>query len=137
MNVGLLYIVFAQLLWSTEMILIRKFFPNVNSLFLSAIGSLLGSIFYLPIFFNLKQKLSLNNWMILIIYAFTSWFLAQIFYVTGVQKGLSAFSISLTTLTLPVFSILLGSIFLKETITIKEIIGSILIIVGFLIISYQ
>ncbi len=135
MNLGLVYIVFAQLLWSIEMILIRKFFPNANSLFLSAIGSSLGSIFYLPIFFTFKLKFSITNWIILIIYAFTTWFLAQIFYINGVQKGLSTFSISLATLTLPVFSIILGSIFLKGTVTIKEIIGSIFIIVGFLIIS--
>lgn len=137
MNTGLIYIVLAQLFWSTEMILIRKFFPDVNSLFLSAIGSVIGSIFYLPVLFAVKQQVSLKNWIILIIYAFTSWFLAQIFYVSGIQKGLSTFSISLATLTLPIFSIILGAIFLKEALTLRVVIGGVFMIAGFLIISLK
>lgn len=137
MNIGLLFIVIAQLLWSTEMILIRRFFPEMNSLFLSAIGSVIGSIFYLPFLFTIKENISSKSWLVLVAYALTSWFLAQIFYVSGIQRGLSTFTISLATLTLPVFSILLGSIFLKETITFKMIIGGLLMIIGFLTISIK
>lgn len=135
MNIGLIYVVIAQLLWATELILIRKFFPTINSFFLSAIGSIIGSIFYLPILFTFKEKMSLKSWVILFIYAFTSWFLAQIFYVTGIQKGTSAFAITLATLLMPFFAFIMAAIFLKEALTLKVIIGGVIMIIGFLIVS--
>lgn len=137
MNIGLIYIVVAQLLWSTEMILIRKFFPSVNPFYLSAIGSVIGSLFYLPTFLIIRQKFTVHNWLILFVYALTSWFLAQIFYVSGIQKGLNTFSVSLATLTLPVFSVILGMIFLKESLTVKTVIGGVLMVAGFLTISLK
>lgn len=135
MNTGLFYVVIAQFFWATELILIRKFFPHVNSIFLSAVGSIIGSMFYLPTLFFVKEKVSADNWIILIIYALTSWFLAQIFYVTGIQKGVSAFAIALVTLLLPVFAFIMAAIFLKEPLNLKIIIGATFMIIGFLIIS--
>lgn len=134
---GLIYIVIAQLFWATEIILIRKFFPTLNSLFLSAIGCVIGSLFYLPIIFINKVKLSLNEWIIIIVYSMTSWFLAQIFYVTGIQKGANAFSVSMATLTLPLFAVILGAIFLKEPFSLKAVLGGLLMIIGFIIISFK
>jgi len=135
MNIGLLYVVISQLLWATELILIRKFFPNVNSFFLSAVGSVIGSLFYLPSLFIFKEKFSPKSWIILFIYAFTSWFLAQIFYVSGIQKGANAFTVTLATLLMPLFTFVMAAIFLKEVLTIKTIIGGLIMIIGFLIIS--
>lgn len=138
--IGLIYVIIAQFFWATELILIRKFFPNVNSLFLSAIGSVIGSIFYLPILISSKTKLfsmSPKDILILVIYSLTSWFLAQIFYVTGIQKGTTAFAVTLSTLSMPIFAIIMGMIFLKEIITIKEILGGVLMIIGFLLISIK
>jgi len=135
MNIGLIHIIIAQLLWATELILIRKFFPTINSIFLSAIGSVIGSLFYLPTLFVFKEKVDLKGWLVLFIYAFTSWFLAQIFYISGIQKGTSAFAITLATLTMPFFTFILAAIFLKEALTIKVFIGGLVMIVGFLIIS--
>lgn len=138
--VGLIYVIIAQFFWATELILIRKFFPNVNSLFLSAIGSVIGSIFYLPILISSKTKLfsmSPKEIVILIIYSLTSWFLAQIFYVTGIQKGITAFAVTLSTLSMPIFAIIMGMIFLKEIVTIKEVMGGVLMIIGFLLISIR
>lgn len=138
--IGLIYVIIAQFFWATELILIRKFFPNVNSLFLSAIGSVIGSIFYLPILISSKTKLfsmSPKEILILVIYSLTSWFLAQIFYVTGIQKGTTAFAVTLSTLSMPIFAIIMGMIFLKEIITIKEILGGVLMIIGFLLISIK
>jgi transporter family protein len=140
MDIGLIYIVLAQLFWSTELILVRKFFPTTDSLFLSAVGSIIGTIFYIPFFMASKTKLFSmppKEIIILVIYSLTSWFLAQIFFISGIQRGLNAFTITLATLTFPVFSVILAMIFLKETLTIKAVIGGILIIVGFLIISIK
>lgn len=136
--IGLIYVIIAQFFWATELILIRKFFPNVDSLFLSAIGSIIGSIFYLPILISSKTNLlamSPKEIFILVIYSITSWFLAQIFYVTGIQKGTTAFAVTLSTLSMPIFAIIMGMIFLNEVITIKAVIGGVLMIIGFLLIS--
>lgn len=138
--IGLIYIIIAQFFWATELILIRKFFPNVDSLFLSAIGSIIGSIFYLPIIFVSKTKLSSmssKEIIILLIYSVTSWFLAQIFYVSGIQKGTTAFAVTLSTLSMPFFAIIMGTIFLKEAITIKAVLGGLLMIFGFLLVSIK
>ena len=137
MDIGLIYIVFAQLLWATELILVRKFFPDMNAFFLSAVGSVIGTMFYLPGLFIFREKVSARNSIILIIYAVTSWFLAQIFYISGIQRGLNAFTVTLATLTLPVFAVIMGIIFLKETLTLRAIFGGILIVIGFLIISLK
>lgn len=75
--------------------------------------------------------------VILIIYSLTSWFLAQIFYVTGIQKGTTAFTVTLSTLSMPIFAIIMGMIFLKEIVTIKEVMGGVLMIIGFLLISIK
>lgn len=135
MNIGIIYILIAQLLWATELILIRKFFPTMNSFFLSAVGSVIGSLFYLPTLFIFKEKVTPKHWLILFIYAVTSWFLAQIFYVSGIQRGTSAYAITLATLTMPLFTFILAAIFLKEALTFKVIIGGIIMMAGFLVIS--
>jgi len=135
MNKGLIYIIFAEFLWATEMIIIRKFFPAANSFFLAAAGSVLGSLFYLPTLFIFREKLNAASWVIMIFYAFTSWFLAQMFYVSGIQKGTSALAVSLAALSLPLFSFFLSWIFLKEPLTSKTLIGGAIMIIGFLIIS--
>ena len=132
---GLIYIVFAQFFWAAELVLVRKFFPNNNPIFLSAVGCVIAALFYLPTVFVIKQKMEVKDWGIIIIYALTSWVFAQVFYITGIQKGQNAFVITLTTLTMPLFAIILSSIFLKETITIKAVFGGIFMIIGFLILS--
>ncbi len=135
MDIGLVYIVIAELFWATEIIIIRKYFPNVNSYFLAALGSIIASIFYLPILFATKQKLTLNNWIVVIIYALTTWFLAQMFYVLGIQKSNNSMGITFSVLSLSLFTLIFSWIFLKEVITIKSIIGGLVMVVGFLIIS--
>lgn len=135
MDIGLIYVIIAELFWATEIIIIRKFFPNVNSLFLAAIGSIVGSLFYIPVFFATKQKLSVNNWIIIVIYALASWFLAQIFYVLGIQKSSNALGVTFAVLSLPLFTLLFSALFLKEALTAKTIIGGMVMIIGFFIIS--
>jgi transporter family protein len=135
MDIGLIYIIIAELFWATEIIIIRKYFPTVNSFFLAAIGSIIGSLFYVPVLLANKQKLSFNNWIIVIIYALTTWFLAQMFYVLGIQKSNNSMGITFSVLSLSLFTLIFSWIFLKEIITLKSIIGGIVMIVGFLIIS--
>jgi len=132
---GLLYVIVAQFFWALELILIRKFFPTQNSIAISAITSLIASIFYLPAFIFVKQKFTPKDYVILVILGVTSWFLAQIFYVTGIQKGANAFVITLVTLLMPLMTFIMAAIFLHETLTPKIIVGGLIMMAGFLIIS--
>lgn len=132
---GLLFIVIANFFWATELILVRKFFPNQNPFIVSAITCVIASLFYLPAFAVYKQKFTLQEWIVLFVLGFTSWFLAQLFYVTGIQKGQSAIATTLATLTMPLCALIMSMLFLKEPFTIKAIVGGILMIGGFLIIS--
>lgn len=137
MDIGLIYVIFAELLWASEIIFIKKFFPNVNSVFLSAIGSIMGTLFYLPTFFVVREKISIGNWLIVLIYGFVCWFLAQIFYVNGIQKAQSSFGVSLAVLFLPIGTLVMSLFFLKETISTKSIIGSIFMVIGFLLVAMK
>ncbi len=132
---GLLYIVLAELFWATEIIIIRLFFPSLNSLFVSAISCVIASFFYIPTLFFIHEKLITKDWIMLVVLSFTTWFLGQIFYVKGVQKGTSAFFVSIATLSLPLFSILFGFLFLKESLSIKSLIGATVMVAGFIIMS--
>ena len=127
--------IIANFFWALELILIRKFFPTQNSFIISAITCILASVFYAPAFLFYRQHFSLKDWVILAILAFTSWFLAQLFYVTGVQKGSSAILTTLATLSMPFCALIMSVIFLNEKFTPKAIIGGICMLAGFLIMS--
>ena len=132
---GLLLVIIANFFWALELILIKKFFPTQNSFIVSAITCVLASIFYAPAFFLYREHFTVKDWVILGILAFTSWFLAQLFYVTGIQKSQSAVLTTLATLTMPLFALVMSVVFLKEQVTPKAIIGGICMVIGFLIIS--
>lgn len=132
---GLIYVIIAQFLWACEFILIRKFFPSQNAIFISALTSIIGSLFYLPFAFIFKQRITGSEWIVLIVLGLSSWFLAQIFFVSGVQKGTSSFALAMATLTLPIATAILGSFFLKEPLTLRMIFGGILMFIGFFILS--
>lgn len=132
---GLLYVIIAQFFWALELILIRKFFPTQNSVAISSATSIIASILYLPTLLIIRQKFSSKDIIILIILSITSWFLAQIFYITGIQKGVSAYAITLATLMMPLLTFIMAAVFLKEPITLKILVGGIIMIFGFLIIS--
>ncbi len=135
MNIGLIYIVISEFFWAGELLLVRKFFPSANPIFITAMTSLAASVIYLPTILIYKQKFSIFEWFIVGILGLFSFGIAQIFYIKGIQLGPSAFSIAIATLTLPFLSVLMSLIFFKEPITLKIVIGSILMIIGFLFIS--
>ncbi len=132
---GLLYIVLANFFWATELILAKRFFPTQNPFLVSGITCIIASVFYLPTFIVYKQKFTIQEWVILVILGVTSWFLAQIFYISGIQKSPNAVAATLVTLTMPFCAIIMSIIFLKETLTIKAIFGGILMLAGFLLVS--
>ena len=137
MNTGLIYIVIAEFFWALELILIRKYFPTQSSILIAGLTSIIASLFYLPTFLFAKEKITTGNWLILFILGLTSFFLAQIFYVKGIQEGPSAFTIALATLTMPLLALIMATIFFKESISTSVLVGGALMIVAFLIISFK
>lgn len=135
MNTGLLYIVLAEFFWAGELLLVRKFFPNANPLFLTAMTAASAAVFYSPAIFVYKQKFTLPEWIMVALLGIFSFGIAQMLYVKGIQTGPSSFSIAIATLTLPLLSVLMSLVFFKEPITSKIVIGSLLMIAGFLFIS--
>lgn len=134
---GLIYIIIAEFLWATEFVLIRRFFVNHNAFFIMAVASIVGSLFYLPSLFLIKQKVTLVEIGLLILYGFTSWYLAQMVYTKGIQIANNSNAAALLTLTLPLFIVFMSHIFLKETITLRIIIGGIFMIIGFILITIK
>ncbi|MBI4973359.1 DMT family transporter [Candidatus Roizmanbacteria bacterium] len=132
---GLIFILIAEFLWALELILIRKFFPTQNSFVVSAVTCLFAAFFYMPVFLLQRVKFTLQDWIVLAILGFTSWFLGQLFYVTGIQRSESAVLSTLAVLFLPLCALVMGAVFLKEPLTQKAIIGGVFMIAGFLIIS--
>lgn len=137
MNTGLIYIIMAEFFWALELIWIRKFFPTQNALFLTGLASIISTLLYLPTLFFVKEKITVDNWFAILILGILSYFLPQIFYIKGIQQGPSAFAIAVTTLTMPTLALIMSFIFFKESINLKIIFGSALMIVGFLIISIK
>lgn len=135
--IGLIYVIIAQSLWALELILVRKFFPTQNAIFMAAMTSIIGSIFYLPFVFVMKQKFTSVEWVVLIILGLTAWFMAQVLYVRGIQLSDNAYLASIVTLTMPLLAALMSVFVLKEPITLKMVIGGIFMGVGFLIISLR
>lgn len=135
MNTGLLYIVLAEFFWAGELLLVRKFFPNANPLFLTSMTALSAAIFYSPALIAYRQKFTVFEWVLVALLGIFSFGIAQTLYVKGIQTGPSSFSIALATLTLPLISVVMSLYFFKEPITLKIVIGSVMMIVGFLFIS--
>jgi len=135
--VGLIYVIIAQSLWALELILVRKFFPTQNAIFMAAMTSIIGSIFYLPFIFVIKQKFTSVEWIVLIILGLTAWFMAQVMYVKGIQLSQNAYLASVVTLTMPLLAAIMSILVLKEPITLKMVIGGVFMGIGFLIVSLR
>ena len=133
--IGLIYIIIAQFLWATEFIIIRKFFSNHNAFFVMAVASVVSAIFYLPSLFLIKQKVTSQEIVIMVIYGFTSWYLAQMVYAKGIQISHNTFAAATVTLSLPLFTLVLSYFFLKEIVSIRIIFGAVLMMAGFILLS--
>lgn len=135
--IGLIYVIIAQVFWALEIILVRKFFPTQNSYIITAMTSIIASVCYAPFLVFFKQKFTVFEWVMLIILSLTSLFFAQIFYVKGIQQSPSASVVAFTTLCMPLIAAIMSIFILKEPFTIRLVIGGLVMVVGFLIISFK
>src|SRR3989304_7756893 len=134
--VGLFLIILAQVGYALGGFVIRKYLGNYHPLFVSAVMAITSILIFLPILiFFFKSELgglTFKTSLPFILAGILWLVIAEILYVTGLQKSPSLALASLMTLFFPLFSTILGIVFLKEALTVKTIIAGILMIAGFI-----
>lgn len=134
---GLLLIILAQVGYAFGGLVIRKYLSNFNPLFVTGILVLVSFVFFAPLIFFLFRTnvTSLNvKSAIPFIIAGVLWLvIAESLYVAGFQKAPSITLASLMTLFYPLFSTILGVLFLGESLTIKTVAAAGLMTAGFVL----
>ena len=136
---GLIILIFAQISYAFGGVLIRKYLINYNPLLVSSLMSFISGLIFFPIlFFSFRHTVSnitpKNIW-VFILTAFIWLVVGEILYVYGFQKSPSLTLASIMTLFYPLFSTILGIIFLGEILTWKIIIAGILMTSGFILLA--
>ena len=132
---AILYVIIADILWAGEIIFTKKFFMGRNPVIVAAFASFCGSLFYLPALLTVKEKITLRDIGLFAIMGIFVYVVPQILYVKGIQENKSAIATSLASLTIPIFTAIFSIYVLKEAVTIKLIMGSLLVAAGFVIVS--
>jgi drug/metabolite transporter (DMT)-like permease len=132
---GEILIILAQFVWALSAYFVKRLTQEINPFFVTSLIALIGTIFILPLFFYfLKDVKSLSSEkLIFAILAGIFWIaIGEILFTLGLKKT-SLSVASLLSLTFPLFAILIGIIFLGEKITLKFILGAILMVIAYFI----
>jgi drug/metabolite transporter (DMT)-like permease len=132
---AILYVIIADILWAGEIIFTKKFFVGRNPVIVAAFASFCATLFYLPTLALVKEKITFRDMILFAIMGIFVYVIPQILYVKGIQEAKSAVAVSLASLSIPIFTALFSIFILKEAITLKLIIGSLLVTAGFIIVS--
>lgn len=137
--IGLLLIVLAQVFYAFGGLVIRKYLGSYPPLMVTAMLVITSFVIFLPLLFTLYRT-DVTNLNIKSIFPFVVagilWLvIAEALYVVGFQKAPSLTLASMMTLFYPLFSTILGIIFLKETLSAKTVIASLLMVGGFVLLS--
>jgi drug/metabolite transporter (DMT)-like permease len=135
-SIGDFYVVGAMITQAFSFILIKKVTTTLDSKQMTAIMFIIGSImlFVISLFIEPHgiEKMTMGTygvWVILLASAIVATGLGHMLYNSAIQQigaGQSAIFINLT----PFFALIASAIFLGETITLAQVIGFILIIIG-------
>jgi drug/metabolite transporter (DMT)-like permease len=123
--------ILAAICWSSAYITINLAFESFRPITIVLLRVIVASIFMLAIGFSLKKldkiKKSHIKWFIILglIEPF-SYFLCEVYGLTMVSATLAAVILS----TIPLFSPIFSSIFLKEKVTVANIVGIVISILG-------
>jgi len=138
--IGLFLIILAQASYALGGLVIRKYLGNYNPVFVSTLMALTSIIIFFPILiFFFKSEiggLTFKTSLPFIVAGILWLVVAEILYVTGLQKAPSLALASLMTLFFPLFSTILAIIFLKEALTVKTIIAGVLMVTGFILLIF-
>ena len=132
---GIVYVIIADILWAGEIIFTKKFFNNRSPVLVAAFASFFGALFYLPTLVMVREKITFRDIILFIIMGIFVYVIPQIFYVKGIQETKSAIAVSLVSLTVPIFTSFFSIYILKEAVSLKLIVGSILVAAGFIVVS--
>jgi len=132
---SILYVIIADILWAGEIIFTKNFFAGRSPVLVAAFASFFAALFYLPTLILVKEKITPRDIVLFVIMGIFVYVIPQIFYVKGIQETKSAIAVSLASLTIPIFTSLFSIFILKEVVTLKLVIGSIFVTIGFIIVS--
>lgn len=134
MSVWLLYALIAAVIWAVGQILAKKGFSNISPLWNNIFFNLCALIIWIPVVLYLSHNQitipSPSNMMLIFIAVATY----EIFYY-AISKGEISLTASLWALY-PISTVILASVFLKETLTIIQVAGILLALFGGLLIAW-
>ncbi len=137
--IGLLIIVLAQVFYAVGGLVIRKYLGGYPPLMVNGIMVVVSFLIFLPVLLtSYKSEVTGLNLKLVIpfVVAGLLWLvIAETLYVIGFQKAPSLTLASMMTLFYPLFSTVLGIIFLKEVLTVKTVVASILMMSGFVLLA--
>lgn len=133
--IGLIFIFLAQIAYAFGGLVIRKYLGSYNPILISAFMSVVSFAFFLPLIIIFYRSevggLTLKASIPFIVAGIVWLVIAEILYNAGLIKSPSLTLASLMTLFYPLFSTILGILFLKEQLTLKTIIAAVLMSTGF------
>jgi len=149
--IGYLLVILAQFFYALGALVLKRFLEKAPPLpiFLLSLGLsgalasfllvlVIGRIISFPeihlSFSDIKNLSSFKNIPHLFIYSFLFIFLGELFLIIGYLKGKSLLILSLSALFYPLFAALFSFFILKEELTFKLILGTILMIAGYILI---
>ncbi len=135
--IGLVFIILAQVAYAFGGLVIRKYLGTYNPIFISALMSIVSFAVFLPvtaIFYRGEVgELTFKTGIPFIVAGIIWLVLAEIFYNAGLVKSPSLSLASLMTLFYPLFSTILGIIFLNEALSLKVVAAAALMVAGFVL----
>lgn len=124
----------ATIIWSGNFIVARDLKTTFSPISISFFRWLIATIVILPFAFNhLKRDMSLilEQWRLMLVLSFTGVTIFNSLIYLAAQTS-SAFNLSLFAITAPLYVVLFNWLFYKETITTKQAIGFVVLLVGLL-----
>lgn len=131
---GYLFALLATIIWSGNFIVARDLKTTFSPISISFFRWLIATIVILPFAFNhLKRDMSLilEQWRLMLVLSFTGVTIFNSLIYLAAQTS-SAFNLSLFAITAPLYVVLFNWLFYKETITTKQAIGFVVLLVGLL-----
>ena len=134
--IGLVLIICAQIAYAIGGLVIRKYLGGYNPVLITAFMTTVSFVFFFPLIMLFYRGevvgLTFKTALPFVVAGIIWLVVAEILYNAGLLKSPSLTLASLMTLFYPLFSTILGIIFLKEALTIKTVVAAVLMFTGFI-----
>jgi drug/metabolite transporter (DMT)-like permease len=131
---GYLFALLATIIWAGNFIVARDLNTTFSPISISFFRWLIATVVILPFALpHLKRDISLilPQWRLMVVLAFTGVTIFNTLIYLAAHTS-SAFNLSLFAITAPLYVVLFNWLFYKETITTRQTIGFVILIVGLL-----